>query len=252
MQLVTKLEQQAKAQPRDAAVREQLGNVYFDAERFEDAIRWYEASLAIDTRNVNVSTDLAVSYYYSRQPDRALQQIERSLAIEPTHAKTLLNQGIIRALGKQDLAGAFESWSRVVAVAPNTPEAGRAQQLLDEQAQKVRESLHNALIGWAQSMGEGSDYTDNLPRQCLHPVGHWYEIPNLLLNGVLREMLAARPSLRTLMVHNIDTLGANVDPAVLGAHLASGAALTAEVITRRIEDRGGCLAAGLFTMIWVI
>ncbi|MBX3057531.1 MAG: UTP--glucose-1-phosphate uridylyltransferase [Anaerolineae bacterium] len=116
------------------------------------------------------------------------------------------------------------------------------QQLLDEQAQKVRESLHNALIGWAQSMGEGGDYTDNLPRQCLHPVGHWYEIPNLLLNGVLRELMAARPSLRTLMVHNIDTLGANVDPAVLGAHLASGAALTAEVITRRIEDRGGGLA----------
>ncbi|MDB6021702.1 MAG: ugp, partial [Pedosphaera sp.] len=39
------------------------------------------------------------------------------------------------------------------------------QQLLDEQAQKVRESLHAALIGWAQA-GEGNDYTDNLPAQC--------------------------------------------------------------------------------------
>ncbi len=37
------------------------------------------------------------------------------------------------------------------------------QQLLDEQAQKVRDSLHAALIGWAQGAGEGSDYTDNLP-----------------------------------------------------------------------------------------
>ncbi len=59
------------------------------------------------------------------------------------------------------------------------------QQLLDEQAQKVRESLHAALIRWAQQAGEGSDYTDNLPAQCLHPVGHWYEAPNLLRNGVL-------------------------------------------------------------------
>ena len=48
------------------------------------------------------------------------------------------------------------------------------QQLLDEQAQKVRDSLHAALIHWAQQAGEGSDYTDNLPAQCLHPVGHWY------------------------------------------------------------------------------
>jgi hypothetical protein len=116
------------------------------------------------------------------------------------------------------------------------------QQLLDEQAQKVQDSLHNALIGWAQNVGEGSDYTDNLPRQCLHPVGHWYEVPNMLLNGVLRDLLAERPSLTTLMVHNIDTLGVNVDAAILGAHLTSGAALTTEVITRRIEDRGGGLA----------
>ncbi len=116
------------------------------------------------------------------------------------------------------------------------------QQLLDEQAQKMQDSLHNALIGWAQQMGEGSDYTDNLPRQCLHPVGHWYEVPNLLRNGVLHGLLQERPSLQTLLVHNVDTLGANVDPAILGAHLDSGAALTTEVITRRIEDRGGGLA----------
>lgn len=116
------------------------------------------------------------------------------------------------------------------------------QQLLDEQAQKVRESLRSALIGWAQSTGEASDYTDNLPLQCLHPVGHWYEIPNLLRNGVLADLLSRRPQLKYLMLHNIDTLGADVDPALLGRHIESGACLSFEVITRRIEDRGGGLA----------
>lgn len=116
------------------------------------------------------------------------------------------------------------------------------QQLLDEQAQKVQESLHAALIGWAQGAGEGSDYTDNVPMQCLHPVGHWYEVPNLLRNGVLRDLLRERPGLKHLLVHNIDTLGAHADPALLGRHMASGATLTTEVIPRRIEDRGGGLA----------
>ncbi|MCW5555471.1 MAG: UTP--glucose-1-phosphate uridylyltransferase [Verrucomicrobiae bacterium] len=116
------------------------------------------------------------------------------------------------------------------------------QQLLDEQAQKVRESLHAALIGWAQTTGEASDYTDNLPLQCLHPVGHWYEIPNLLRNGVLASLLTRRPRLKYLMLHNIDTLGADVNPALLGLHIESGACLSFEVITRRIEDRGGGLA----------
>jgi hypothetical protein len=117
-----------------------------------------------------------------------------------------------------------------------------AQQRLDEQAQKMRDSAHAALIGWVQSAGEGSDYTDNLALQCLHPVGHWFEIANLLRNGVLAGLLAERPQLQYLMLHNIDTLGANLDPALLGLHIERAACLSFEVIPRRIEDHGGGLA----------
>jgi hypothetical protein len=116
------------------------------------------------------------------------------------------------------------------------------QQRLDEQQQKVRDSLRAALINWARAAGEGGDYTDNLPAQCLHPVGHWFEVPNLLRNGVLAQLLAERPQLQHLMLHNIDTLGADPDPAMFGLHLAQEGCLTFEVITRRLEDRGGGLA----------
>jgi hypothetical protein len=116
------------------------------------------------------------------------------------------------------------------------------QQLLDEQAQKVRESLHASLIAWARQMGEGSSYTDNVPLQCLHPVGHWYEVPNLIRNGTLVRLLEERPRLKYLLVHNIDTMGANADAGLLGYHIEQGAALTTEVISRHIEDRGGGLA----------
>ena len=117
-----------------------------------------------------------------------------------------------------------------------------AQQKLDEQKEKMRESVRAALTNWARTVGEGSDYTDNVPGQCLHPVGHWFEIPNLLKNGTLAQLLAARPQLRTLLVHNIDTLGATPDPALVGWFRASNATLGWEVIPRRIEDHGGGLA----------
>ncbi len=113
-----------------------------------------------------------------------------------------------------------------------------AHQLLDEQKQKVRDCLHAALIGWAQAMGEVNDYIDNLPSQCLHPVGHWFEFANLLRNGTLAKL----PGVRWLMLHNIDTVGADLDPLLLGQHIASGACLSFEVIMRRLEDRGGGLA----------
>ena len=116
------------------------------------------------------------------------------------------------------------------------------QQMLDEQAQKVRDSLRATLIGWARQMGEGSSYIDNVPMQCLHPVGHWYEVPNMLRNGTLVRLFEERPNLKYLMVHNIDTAGADVDPGVLGYHIAEGAAMTTEVVARQLEDRGGGVA----------
>jgi hypothetical protein len=116
------------------------------------------------------------------------------------------------------------------------------QQLLDEQAQKVIESLHSSLMDWAERSGEANDYTDNLPLQCLHPVGHWYEIPNLLRNGVLSQLLSKQPALKHILVHNVDTAGVNLDSAILGQHIESKAAMTVEVITRRLDDRGGGLA----------
>ncbi len=115
-------------------------------------------------------------------------------------------------------------------------------QILDEQQQKVINSARNALINWALSMGEASDYTDNVPMQCMHPVGHWYEIPNMFRNGVLSSLLKDNPNLKYLLLHNIDAVGTTVDPALFGLHITSGSTLSFEVISRRIEDRGGGLA----------
>ena len=116
------------------------------------------------------------------------------------------------------------------------------QETLDEQKQKVREAVRGALMGWAHAKGEGADYEDNIPIQRFSPPGHWYEVPNLLRNGVLAKLLKEQPRVETLMLHNIDTLGADLHPDAIGAHLESNNALTFEVVPRRIYDRGGGLA----------
>jgi cytochrome c-type biogenesis protein CcmH/NrfG len=122
---------QANQQPKDAAVRAQIGNLYFDAERYPESVKWYEASLTIEPKNADVSTDLGVGYYYTNQVDRALAQFAHSLQINPGHTKTLLNIGMVKAFGKQDLAGAADAWRQVVALAPDSPEGRAARQALD-------------------------------------------------------------------------------------------------------------------------
>lgn len=121
----------ADREPNNPKPRVDLGNLYFDAERYDDAIKWYEQGLKLNPKDVNVSTDLGVCYYYTNQPDKALAQFDESLKLDPKHAKTLLNVGIVRAFGKQDLDGAVQAWQQVISVAPDTPEAQAAKRALD-------------------------------------------------------------------------------------------------------------------------
>jgi tetratricopeptide (TPR) repeat protein len=127
---VRTLRAQAEKNPADAAVRIELGNMFFDAERYTDAATWYEAALKVNPKDPDVSTDLGVSYHYLNQPDRALAQFDQSLKINPKHAKTMLNQGIVRAYGKQDLPGAVAAWEKLIDVAPSSPEADIARRAL--------------------------------------------------------------------------------------------------------------------------
>jgi hypothetical protein len=116
------------------------------------------------------------------------------------------------------------------------------QEKLDENKQKVVDALHETLIQWAKGKGEANDYMDNIALQRLTPLGHWYEVPNLIRNGILARILREYPAVQHLLLHNIDTLGVNLLPELLNHHVASGNTLTFEVVPRRIEDRGGGLA----------
>jgi|SRR5687767_9450482 tetratricopeptide (TPR) repeat protein len=128
---VQQLKATIEGDPGNAGAHAQLGNEYFDAQRFPDAIAAYEQSLKINPNDPNVSTDLGVSYFYTNRPDEALAQFERSLKMDPKHTKTLLNKGIVLAFGKEDLRAAADEWKKVVELAPDSPEGQRARQALE-------------------------------------------------------------------------------------------------------------------------
>jgi cytochrome c-type biogenesis protein CcmH/NrfG len=128
---VSALKSVVEKQPTNVQPRVELANLYFDAERYDDAINWYQEALKLTPNDVNVSTDLAVCYYYTNQADKALLQLSHSLSIDPKHTKTLLNMGIVKAFGKQDLEGATKAWEQVVQLGPDTPEGQAAKRALD-------------------------------------------------------------------------------------------------------------------------
>lgn len=181
--------------------------------------------------SVQVGATVPVVLTTSHLTDAALRDaLERNLRLEydgPLYVSKTPDVGLRLIPTADDLRFAFEEEPR---------------QRLDEQGEKLLKSAHEAQLAWAEAIGPASDYTDNRPGQCLHPLGHFYELPGLLLNGTLKRLLEERPALQTLLLHNLDTVGADADPALLGLHRLGGKALTFELIARKVEDTGGGLA----------
>ena len=117
-----------KNDPNNAGAAAQLAETYFRADQMQDAIKWYREALRLDPKNVNASTQLGMSLFVAEGADAALKQFDKSLQLDPKHARTLLSKGIVLWQGKNDLPGAEAVWRKVIEVAPDSPEAGLAQQ----------------------------------------------------------------------------------------------------------------------------
>ena len=87
------------AEPNDYETTVTLGNALFDlgqaanAESFKEARTYYLKALAIKPDDVSVRTDLGLTYYFGEpsQPERAIAEYRKSLAVDPRHEPTLQN-----------------------------------------------------------------------------------------------------------------------------------------------------------------
>jgi len=126
--LLTKL----KADPNNADLLNQVGNIYRMTHQFQTAATYYQKSLDINPKNVGPRTDLASCLYYQGDVDGAIAQLEKSLTYDPKHAGTLLNLGLIRWKGKNDAAGAIASWQKLLKFYPNYEHKDAVEKLIAE------------------------------------------------------------------------------------------------------------------------
>jgi cytochrome c-type biogenesis protein CcmH/NrfG len=105
-----------------------LGNLYYDAQQFTNAIQYYERALAIHPENPDVRTDMGTAYWYSGNADKALAEMGTALRYRPDHAPTLFNLGWIKWQGKGDPKGAVEAWEKLLKTTPDYPQRQQVEQ----------------------------------------------------------------------------------------------------------------------------
>ncbi len=108
-----------KADPKNAGLLENIGNIYYDVQSYPTAIDYYQRALQIEPANAGVRTDMATAYWYSGNADAAIAEFQKSLSYEPNKANTLFNLGIVQWQGKMDIDKAVATWQKLLETNPN-------------------------------------------------------------------------------------------------------------------------------------
>lgn len=128
---------QLKTDPNNAKLLYQIGNLYYDAQQYPDAVKYYEDSLKIDPKETDVRTDLGTSYHLMGQPDRAISEYDQVLKIDSKHANALFNEGMVKWQDKMDINGALVAWKRLIETNPSYPQRDRVEHLIAEAEQHM-------------------------------------------------------------------------------------------------------------------
>ncbi len=125
-----------KTDPNNADLLNQLGVMYRSTHQFKTAIGYYQKSLAINPKNVGARTDMASCMYYLGDTDGALVQLDKSLTYDPKHAGTLINIGIIKWKGKNDVDGAVAAWQKALKLTANPQDQEAIEHMIAEATQQ--------------------------------------------------------------------------------------------------------------------
>lgn len=121
---------QLKTDPNNAALLYQIGNLYYDAQQYPDAVKYYQDALRINPKETNVRTDLGTAYHLMGQPDQAIKEYDEVLKVDSKHANALFNEGMVKWQDKMDMSGAVADWKRLLETNPDFPQRERVQQMI--------------------------------------------------------------------------------------------------------------------------
>jgi cytochrome c-type biogenesis protein CcmH/NrfG len=128
---------QLKSDPNNSDLLYKVGNIYYDAQQYADAVNYYERCLKLNPKATDVRTDMATAYHFMGKTDRALQEYGEVLKIDGTHANALFNTGMVKWQDKQDMSGAIVAWKRLLETNPQYAQRDKVQQLIAQAEQHL-------------------------------------------------------------------------------------------------------------------
>ncbi len=96
----------------------ELGDVYFDSGRYQEAIDIFLKASAVGPATVHVENDLGLLYLNINEYDLAIERFYKALDVDPSHVDSLFYIGMIHQY-KGDLGSAREVFEKILTANPS-------------------------------------------------------------------------------------------------------------------------------------
>ena len=128
------LEREVEKNPKNLAAWLELGNLYFDTNKFQDAVLAYNKYLNLNPNNPDVWTDLGVMHRRSGNPIEAISSFDKAIELNPQHEQARFNKGIVQIYDLGDRDAAVQTWQELVKINPNfrTPMGQTIKEFLEK------------------------------------------------------------------------------------------------------------------------
>lgn len=129
--MLADLNARVERNPRDIAALVALGNLYFDARKFDRAIPYYKRALALDPTNPEVRSNQAAALHETGHDLEALHEIDTVLRERARFPQALFNRAVVlRSIGRR--SDARRAYASFLEAAPDDPRAPEAKAALAE------------------------------------------------------------------------------------------------------------------------
>jgi tetratricopeptide (TPR) repeat protein len=115
-----------KAEPLLAQLRNDPKNPK-SAHQFDAAATYFSQALAINPKDIAIRDEVGAAKYYAGDVDGAISTFEEGLKYSPNDVSTLFDLGVMKLEKKGDAKGAVELWQRLLKTNPDLPPAKQDQ-----------------------------------------------------------------------------------------------------------------------------
>ncbi len=130
-QQIKTLEEILAKEPKNRQAWVQLGHSYFDTKNPMKAIEAYDKALAIDGNDPDVLTDQAIMFRQLGWYEKAIETFQQANKLNPSHANSLFNMGIVYMQDLGDNEKAKEVFRRFLDLVPSGPSADSARKMIE-------------------------------------------------------------------------------------------------------------------------